>query len=226
MIKIVSVTIIGLPGSKQCFALLDEGSTISIINAKVVNDIGLRCSEVNIALKGIGNASTFSSKKADLILNCESQSYNLKNVLVVKNLALPAQSVSLKLTNLCTLQTNVNVKPCNSAPDLLLGQDQISLIITRESREILKNSLFVSRSMLGWAIHGHFSSQIEMQANTLVQSKTFKKSYSSFYDDELNELVKSYFDIDALGVSKSIRVKPEDKRAIEILEKTSKEGCP
>ena len=202
--------------------MLDEGFTVSVINEKIVDYVGLKCINVDIALKGIGKKATFSSKKVNIIIECDSNTFELNNVLVVKNMAFPMQSVSVELTEICVQKTNILVKPYHCAPDLLLGQDQINLIISRESREIQKNSLFVSRSLLGWSIHGHFSNNAVMQVNTLSDLKPREQLYVSFYDDEINNLVKSYFDIDSLGISNLVRIKPEDKRAVEIFDKTSK----
>ena len=81
------------------------------------------------------------SSKADFkILNRDS-SFDIKNVLVLNNLALPKQSIDWKLIKYCQFITGIRVTFCNKAPDILIDQDNCKLITAREFKEIIENLL-------------------------------------------------------------------------------------
>lgn len=204
--------------------MLDDGSAATIINASIINDIGAKKSKIQIALRGIGgeDAMIMSNENVSLEIVSEYAVFPVTNVLVVNQLALPYQHLSKNITDLCLLKTGIMIQPYNRAPDMLIGQDFSKLIITREFREINTDSLYVSRSLLGWTIHGHFNSNTNKNVYA-VQTKSKKRVVKSHkYEDELDELVKFYFAVKSIGVNGSRRINEADKRALEILEKTSR----
>ena len=121
----IRLRVSGPRASKWVYALLDEGSTISIINKKIVDVIGVHGSCVDISLRGISQIKpiAFSNEKVNFTIENSLYSGNLHNVLVVKNLALPTQFLSSKISTLCEKETGVRVPPFETAADLLLGQD-------------------------------------------------------------------------------------------------------
>lgn len=142
--------------SREIFVLLDSGSTVSLINSEIIHELEIETSEVDVELRGIGDesVSVLANRKANLNVECDSFSGLISGVLVVKNLALPAQCVSHDLVDFCKQQTSIRTRPYFQAPDMILGQNHGNLIITHEFREVIKNSLYISRSLLGWSIHG------------------------------------------------------------------------
>lgn len=63
--KFLPVTVYGKKCSKCVYALLDEGSTVTLINESVLKEIGANTKNVCVKLKGIGesNAIVFLNQK-------------------------------------------------------------------------------------------------------------------------------------------------------------------
>ena len=81
----------------------------------------------------------------------------------------------------------------------------------------------MSRCSLDWSIHGHFSRNKVPYVNAIKENPSREKTFTtSNNDDELNSLVKLYFEIDALGIKNNITINPDDKYALDLLEKTSR----
>ena len=92
------------------FALLDEGTTVTLINSSIIKKIGTRSIKSDISLKGIGvnEEIVFSKEKVNLYLRYSESYFELHNVLVVlvvDNLALPLQVLTSELTKLCKKET-------------------------------------------------------------------------------------------------------------------------
>lgn len=101
--KIIPVRIEGLKKTKTLFALLDDGSTATIIDSKIIDEIGAVKHNIKVGLKGFGieNEVTLANKKTDLIINISAERFSLKNVLIVEELALPKQELSKNITKMC-----------------------------------------------------------------------------------------------------------------------------
>ena len=213
---------IGSKSSKCINALLDEGSTVTIINYKVVNELGIKGAYNNVSLKGIvEEILTMSNQKVTLKLRASNRIFELKNVLVVKNLGLPNQSLSEKISNLCFESTGIRVDPYEASPEMLIGQDCIELILTREFHQLQNTGLILSRCSLGWIIHGNVSGKSQSVVNS-IEAVEQTDCLCSNKLDELNNLIKVYFEIDSLGVKYQFNMKSEQKLAIDILNKTSR----
>ena len=203
----VPVFVIGPKFSKFIFVLLDEGSTVTLINSHIIDEIGIKTTDTNIILKGIGDLefSAASNKKVNLIIeSLDHQKHSLKNVLVVKNLALPKQEINVTLSNLCKKECGIHVKPYNAAPDMLIGQDHFKLITTRNFREAQSYSFAVSESLLGWSIHGNIFQKSIKQVNMIISDSNNNNNKCNCNNDlKLNELIKFYFEIDSIGINQS-----------------------
>jgi len=78
-------------------------------------------------------------------------------------------------------------------PTILIGQDNIHLIVPREVIEKSKNSPMLTRTKLGWVVHGNLA---------LVKGRVDSEVsfYASEKDEELHNIVKEYFKTDSFGV--------------------------
>ena len=141
--KLIPVKVNGISSSKIIYALLDEGSTATLINSRIVKEIEVKSTKIDIAIKGVGSedACMFASEKIDLEISSPLLNFSLKNVLVVNNLALPEQHVNSEIIELCAQRTGIRLSVYNQAPDLLIGQDHCKLIISREFRVVVNKEV-------------------------------------------------------------------------------------
>ena len=215
----IPVRVVGSKTYKEIYALLDEGSTITIINSNIVKYVGAETNFTNVALRGIGHSEPVIIAREEARLKIESSTYSgvLTNILVVKDLALPSQTLSKELCNLCEKKTKIKVLPYQTSPDILIGQDYCNLIMTRDFRDFNENLFTLSYCLLGWTIHGRVQQNLtETSIFTVFNENTYTKS-----DYNLENMVRQYFDLDALGVSTVPRVNANDEHALKILEDTS-----
>ena len=202
-------------------ALLDEGSTATLINEKIVKDIGARCKRTDVIIKSIGGENSISicNKKVNFQIVSDTNVFPINNALVVKNLSLPMQTINSNLLDFCAHKTAIHLKQLECPPDILLGQDQCNLIITREFRELVKNKLILSKCLLGWSIHGSLKTEkVSNVYNLNVNSDTC----DSHCHEEIYKLIKSYFDLESLGIKSNLTSNLDDKLAYQIFDKTSK----
>ena len=90
-LKIIPILLLGTRDRKLIYALLDEGSTATVINKNIIDKIRATVRHTNVSLKGIGSdaAILFSHEKTNLKFKGFDSNYSVHNVLVVNNLALP-----------------------------------------------------------------------------------------------------------------------------------------
>lgn len=215
------VQIIGTKKCKIVYALLDEGSTVTIINSKVVDEIGLNTTKAEVLIRGIGDGETSvigANNKTEFEIEVGNDFYCLKNVLVVNNLSLPRQSLPEDLSIFCKQETGIEIFSYSCNPEILIGQDNINLILTRDFKILPNTSLFVSNCLLGWSIHGNFSSSCSI---TNYENLAFNIDARVEYE-ELDTLIRQYFDLEYAGLSDSSNDDQTKIRALEILENTSK----
>ncbi|XP_076660490.1 uncharacterized protein LOC143363843 [Halictus rubicundus] len=210
------------------YALLDEGSTVTLIDRKLTRQVGVRGPKVNLALKGINDrdAVVSSSEKVSVVLRGTLESHRIEHALAVQDLDLPSQSLPDHLVKHVSDTDHVTLNAYKDAqPKLLLGQDNWPLIVTRELRNIKEHGLALSKSLLGWVLHGTIQSQRGVDRNSLeyladrVNTLDVRKRESR---QELDELVKFYFQMDDFGVRVDAKPRSVHDHAWKTLKETSR----
>ncbi|GBP61941.1 hypothetical protein EVAR_44997_1 [Eumeta japonica] len=131
-LKIVPVELYGPEGSMKVHALLDEGSTVTLIDEQVANRIGAK-----------GRRET---------LRVSTQT--------IRNLKLAPQRVERATVAACSHLTDIaeNLIYDAAAPCILIGQDNWGLIVSRQIKSGRANQPAASLTQLGWVLHGCCSS--------------------------------------------------------------------
>ncbi|OXU21334.1 hypothetical protein TSAR_003961 [Trichomalopsis sarcophagae] len=121
-----------------------------------IEDLRAVHSPGRISLRGVGSdkAIATASRKVNLQIRNDFESFKMKNVLVIDSLALPPQRVSKEMVEHYQIKTGIVTRAYDASPMLLIGQENCSLILTREHREINSDVYVVFRCILGWSIHG------------------------------------------------------------------------
>lgn len=147
--------------------------------------------------------------------------------MAVRDLALPSRTITRDLSDLCE-NMNVNINAYSNATlRILMGQDNWNFIVTREFLRIDGFSFAISRCQLGWCVHGPVgNSMIKNTPETLCVStcsQVFEGSNpeKTLETQALDELVRTYFQIDSLGLRREEPTNSSIKRALELLSKTS-----
>ena len=162
---------VGPKGSIQAHGILDDCATISLIDGSVASQLGLPGTPLPLRIK-----ATRSCSYTD-------QEFTLNGVHTVENLNLPVQSVNLKKLKQ-KLKTN----------------DNSHLIVSRETIEGPENGPMMSKTALGWVIHGnnkHVKNRVDKEYVHLT-IKTPEEQESQL--EEIHELVNFYFTRELIGV--------------------------
>lgn len=118
----------------------------------------------------------------------------------------------------------------NPQVKILIGHDNWQLIATRELREIKNSDVAVSRSLLGYVVHGG-NYHTSRTTQTVLSVEAISKKYESArqcsdepWEEEmrLDELLKYYFDLDNIGVNVKNNNKNEHDHALKTLNETTK----
>jgi len=219
LLRVAPVKLFGPKGAVSTHALFDEGSTVTMLDSYIADQLGLEGASAPLNLTWT-NSSTHrevSSRCVSCrIAGLDGKQYWMNNVRTVSDMNLPIQSVSVSgLKKKWRHLESVNLPDLSDAkPTILIGQDNIDLIVPREVLEGSKNSPMVSMSKLGWTVHGNNG----VFRNRVDRDFTFF-SHSEEDDRILHEMVKVSFKTDAFGVKVPERalVSREEERAQSIL---------
>lgn len=216
-LKVLPVTVEGPAGSMKTFALLDEGSTVTLVERHVAEVIGVEGPAADLNLHGaVGDCLRAPSHRVSLTLCTSEGTHKLKNVRTVDNLTLPTQSLDCSDLALLPHLQDIPLQTFKGKPSMIIGQDYWFLIVSRQVREGRKNEPVASLTRLGWVLHGFAAGR--------SNGDDYGCHMHEHHDDGLHELVKSYFKFDSIGIKRddSHRNSCEERRALDILDKKSK----
>jgi len=227
LFRLLPVKLFGPHCEITTHALFDEGSSVTLMDASLFRELGLSGERDPLRLTWVNESSRLEKNSMRVAVeiqgvNVSTCKYKLENVRTVTNLALPLHSVDVKnLKSRWSHLDAVNVGDMkNVRPRLLIGQDNCNLIIPREVIEGPPNAPVLSRSLLGWSIHGNVTA-LKDRIDEAVLLHTWEKSVN---ENDLHEMVKESFKTDNFGVvppKKPLR-STEEERALELLTSTTK----
>lgn len=220
-LKMVPVELYGPKGSARVLALLDEGSTVTMLNSSVADQIGLKGPKEALTLETVGGKTitTRDSMKVDLRIKGIHQDRKrlITGARTIDNLHLTPQMVDKKkieeLPHLSKMADQLYYE--EESPELLIGQDNWELIVSRGTRKGRKNQPVASLTYLGWVLHGSDSG-----ANKPVNFLTC--AHISTREDDLDKLIREHFSVESLGVQPRRPSTDAEGKAIEILKKTTR----
>lgn len=234
LLKTVPILIHGPKGTSRSVALLDDGSTVTLISDELASRVGLHGYKQSMRVCGAWD-------NTELVCDSEIININLSNIednnkftikaRSVKNLNLPVQNQSSVNLNDYELRPEIKsvISDGQCKPEILIGQDNYHLLLPLE---IIKGKLtepYVTRTPLGWCIHGRVrASSLDMKATPTLQSTLFineedcEPSETERILRDIHEEIRQSYSLESLGVSNKPRQNADDVRAWEHLERSSK----
>ncbi|XP_023158646.1 uncharacterized protein LOC111591636, partial [Ceratitis capitata] len=204
----------------ETYALLDEGSSITMVDNALLQDLDLRGREQSLRLQWFGGrAAQEPAVVVDMFISGANMQkrHKLRNVYGVSNLQLPSQSLSRAELSCgdaylrkLPVQTYSHIRP-----RLLIGLDHAHLGLPSFTMKMNRNGPFAANTALGWVVFGPTIN--EQQSSQLCLLMNNKR------DNSLHKLVADYFDTESFGVRSSPPIESNvDVLARTILEKTSR----
>ncbi|XP_075162768.1 uncharacterized protein LOC142235399 [Haematobia irritans] len=218
LFKVVPITIYGDNNNNiSTFAFLDDGSSISLIDEGILNQLGLKGEPEQLCLKWTSNVKRMENNSQRL--NIRVRGGNSKEFVLevrsVEELLLPKQSLDYKtISSRFSHLKGIPVESYNNAvPKVLIGLDNINVLTSSKSKGGKSNEPIGIKTKLGWTIYGPCE-------NVRAQHYNFHMCDCSERDNKLHEMVKDFYRIENIGVSCSkIPSNKNDERALQLLEK-------
>ncbi|XP_036347953.1 uncharacterized protein LOC118757339, partial [Rhagoletis pomonella] len=219
LFRILPVVLYNKHKRVETYALMDEGSSITMIDNTLLQELGVHGSEQRLNLQWFGGrAAQEPAVVVDLLVSGAGMQkrYKLRRVYGVSNLQLPSQSLSK--AELSCDDTHVSKLPIQTysqvRPKLLIGLDHCHLGLPSSTLKMNMNGPFAASTELGWVVYGPTTNKQRSLPTCLhVNSQS---------DQSLHSLMADYFDTESFGIRPSPPIESEaDARAKRILEKTS-----
>ncbi|XP_067627178.1 uncharacterized protein [Eurosta solidaginis] len=206
LFKVVPVVLAEPLGKITTYAMIGEGSSVTLLEDDVAAQLGLRGHVTPLTLQWYGDSQTTENSTR---VSCEIET-------VIKGPNLPTQSLNKEqfdhLKNL-PVQSYNDVKPV-----LLLGLDNAHLYLPGKIVEAGGEQQIAAATKLGWVVYGpHSHESIAMPRVLNIRRGESCKG--------LNKLLEEYFSIESFGVRNAEVVLESDanQRARKILTETTKD---
>ncbi|XP_063821243.1 uncharacterized protein LOC135071381 [Ostrinia nubilalis] len=220
LLKVIPVSVSGPLGSADIYALLDDGSTATIIDSKVAEDIGAVGPKGNITVNCIGGLSK-SSEVTFVNINIKGKhgqkSFDISNVRAMPKLNLTnCQSVSADDISRFDYLRDLTEELCyeQAKPALIIGVDNWHLSVPLAVRHGSRCQPVATRTPLGWVLYGFSSSKTKPVE--FVNHCNFDESES------VETLIKENYKLDSIGIEKKDYRTKSQARALDILENTTR----
>ncbi|XP_058448836.1 uncharacterized protein LOC131428813 [Malaya genurostris] len=204
MFRYLPVTLYGATKQVECYAFLDDGSELTLIDQNLAEDL-----EVD-------------GKPKPLFSGHSGRKFVLDDVRTVEDLQLPVQSLDVDILKksypyLCDIPV-ASYK--NVRPRILIGLKHARITLVRRSREGKIGEPIAVKTHLGWTIYG--SSNLPDPDGTAHRIYHICECNHSS-DDSLQRLhraVKSFFSLESLGIYKPEKIQPstDEERSQRLLQ--------
>lgn len=219
-LKIVPVIVAGPCGEVHTFALLDDGSTTTLIDNELSDTLGLVGPEAPIFVGGITGSRRVNSKQVSFKIkgNNSSEFFDISNARSMPNLKLTSQSINFddisRYQHLRDIAHELSFD--QATPKLLIGICDWHLLISVENRLGSLSQPAASKTALGWVLYG---GQTRL---TQVNKTFFNNCETSDENDELVSLIRDYYNLDSIGIRQQEQYTAQEQRAIKIVEQTTR----
>ncbi|XP_062713794.1 uncharacterized protein LOC115264526 [Aedes albopictus] len=222
LLRVGKVKILGPNGAEEVFALFDEGSSLSMIDANVAAMIGLQGPASSVTYRWTNGISHKEEQSMMLSFDISGPSAQAKwfkasHVRSVQNLDLPPVNFDIEKVKRMypMLDEDKLVAVHGARPCMLLGSNNAGLIVPLKTVQYSLHGLQLTRCHLGWTVHGLIepSDAGSEDCHALICTEDD--------DVELTNLVKQAYKVEDFGITgQSPKMSDEDQRAVDIMNRT------
>ncbi|KAL0879883.1 hypothetical protein ABMA27_002409 [Loxostege sticticalis] len=212
-LKIVPIKVIGPRKVIPTYALLDDGSTVTLIDEELAQRAGLRGRREPLHIEAIGDTKvdTSTSRRLSLLIGGSGARHRIE-ARTMRNLRLSPQSINdgdLKdCRHLEDLPVTTRYK--EARPQVLIGQDNWPLLLAEDKRIGSRHQPVASKTPLGWVLHGAYTRTLGQRVNFLNEADDTNR---------INQQLQHFFSLEALAVQPKRPANDPEEKAMKILEK-------
>ncbi|XP_053686938.1 uncharacterized protein LOC128736479 [Sabethes cyaneus] len=223
LFRIVPVTLQSKMGTVSTFAFLDEGSSITLVEQSVADELDASGPIEPLCLKWTGDVTRCEAESRKVSFKVSGSTskkfFNIESARTVSALKLPVQSLNPQ--DLVQQYPHLKGLPLsryeNAVPRVLIGLDQVNLSLPLKCREGRLGEPVATKTRLGWCIYGGGSKNNVKFTGVCCHISDVRK------DKDLHELVKLHFEVDDIGAKSLAELESvDDMRAKKILADTTK----
>lgn len=228
LFRIVPITLYGERKSVDTFAFLDEGSSLTLLEQDLADQLELNGIAERLCLKWTADTVRTEEGSCRVVFDISekgnSKRYRISNARTVHSLNLPVQSLSTEMISQAYPHLkNIPAKQYQDAvPKLLIGIDNWQLGLPLKYKEGKWDEPVATKTRLGWTVHGQYKIRhIRPATNTIMPSYHMCECTG---DHDLHNLVKNFFAIESCGINspnQQIPESDENQRAIKLLQSTT-----
>ncbi|XP_075163025.1 uncharacterized protein LOC142235646 [Haematobia irritans] len=197
------------------FAFLDDGSSTSLIEENILNQLDLKGETEQLCLKWTANVKRTESKSQRLQIRVSGQNkkpFSL-DVRSVKQLLLPEQSMDYE--SLCQKYSYLKGLPiesyCAATPKILIGLNNANLTICNKVREGGVGKPIAIKTALGWTVFGPCG-------DSPYSPFSMHICECSENDSKIHQMVKLFYNVENLGINfVKQHTNKEDEKSMNIL---------
>lgn len=203
LFRYVPVTLFGKTHSLNTFALIDEGSSCTLIESELALEMGLDGPTRELCLQWTGDITQTDEKSKVVSLQISSlekaaNKMSLRNVRTVANLDLPIQTLTKEDINIYEHLRNLSILPYISVKArILIGIDNAKLCVPLEIKESPNDGLIITRCRIVWGVYGRLC-----PGNSNIQ-RVMHVCPCGIYE-RMDELLQNYFSLDSIGIKENI----------------------
>nr|XP_049699386.1 uncharacterized protein LOC126055216 [Helicoverpa armigera] len=215
-LKIVPVQLSGPAGEVRTYALLDDGSTVSLIDEELADMIGAEGPVEPMKIGAISDVTidTPTSKRVDLTLStCHREKIPFR-ARTIPRLHLSPQSISKDDIADCKHLFDLADQLTYNAgtPKIIIGQDNWHLLLATDIRRGPQHQPIASLTPLGWVLHGARTRILGQQVHYVNQLNGAEES--------IDKQLREYFALESLIINPCRPASDPEKRAEDILQRS------
>ncbi|XP_066596511.1 uncharacterized protein [Prorops nasuta] len=206
------------------FALLDDGSTITLVDKRIITGIGIVGMPLKLTMRCINDRAGISlcCEQVSFKISGELEEYSIRRAMALDELGLPTQTLDADIVRYIAKRESIFKRPYGKAkPDILIGQDSWQLIATVEMRAVKDSELAITLKPLGWVVHCVYRYNIK-KGEEIEWVQVNEEEADGIADNAMDDLIKEYFAIEDFGAKYVERRKKGDRMALDILEQTTR----
>ncbi|XP_062544813.1 uncharacterized protein LOC134211695 [Armigeres subalbatus] len=219
LFRIIPITIHGSTKSVNTFALLDEGSSTTLIESELAALLEVEGPIMPLCLKWTANMARSEDESQIISIEVSERGkrirYRLENARTVRSLNFSPQTLRFgELEEKFRHLVGLPVQSYEAAvPRLMIGLRNLSLAVPQKVREG-ENGPIAVKTRLGWCVYGCFApKQTSEQINYHLCDCNVEV--------KLDNLLKDYFCMEDIGGVSKVLESKEETRAKDILKRTT-----
>ncbi|XP_026324873.1 uncharacterized protein LOC113233863 [Hyposmocoma kahamanoa] len=216
LLKVLPVQVRGPKGTCNALALLDDGSTCSLIEAALARRIGSAGTPAPFYIEGVAGTRINVGESQQVRISLRGRDTNEHTITArtMNNLKLSPQAVPRNVIRACPhlhdLEEHLIYE--EGSPTILLGQDNWHLLLTHAVRQGDRHQPIATLTDLGWVLHGTKRSSERVN--------THKVLHAVAPDDEesMEQMMREHFSLESLAVTPRRSHNDDERRALQQLE--------